>query len=129
MLNAILGDKVRLKTGPHSGERGVVDAIDGARLVVRLDRSGQKARVLAEQVTNFSLAARKAWVTEPHRAVGRKRGTKLSDRLSVTLRIDRHLWERFVALEASGLIDDRIGLINAWLREKLADMERKGRQT
>ena len=63
---------------------------------------GSKVRVTPEQITNFSLAARKAWVTEPDRAVGRRKGTKLSDRVSVTLRLDRDLWEQFLGLEEDG---------------------------
>ncbi len=49
-----------------------------------LEESGSKVRVAPEQVTNYSLAVRKAWVTGPDRAVGRKKGTKLCDRVSVT---------------------------------------------
>ena len=73
-----------------------------------------------EDLTNYSLAPRNAWRTDPDWAVGRRKGTKLCDRVSVTLRIDRDLWARFVALEGSGDIDDRTGVINRWLREKLA---------
>ena len=46
-------------------------------------------RMTPEQVTNYSLATRRAWVTDPDRAVGRRKGTKLTDRVSVTLRFDR----------------------------------------
>src|SRR5262245_32920351 len=106
-MKAAAGDKVRVKAGNHAGERGTVDALDGEKLVIRLDESGLTARVLPEQVTNFSLAARKAWKTEPHRAVGRRKGTCLSDRVSVTLRLDRELWEHFQALEDAGTIEDR----------------------
>jgi hypothetical protein len=128
-VKAATGDKVRLKVGEHAGERGLVEAVEGEKLVIRMEKSGLRLRVLAEQVTNFSLAARKAWVTEPDRAVGRRKGTKLSDRVSVTLRLDRELWERFLALEEDGVIDDRTGLINGWLREKLDELGSGGRQT
>jgi hypothetical protein len=84
-------------------------------------------RVLAEEITNFSLAARKAWVTGPDRAVGRRKGTKLTDRVSVTLRFDREVWEHFIGLEEQGVIDDRIATINAWFREKLVELDRGGR--
>jgi hypothetical protein len=97
------------------------------KLLIRLEESGAKTRVTPEQVTNFSLAARKAWVTGPDRAVGRKKGTKLYDRVSVTLRFDRDPWEHFLALEEEGVIDNRTGLINGWFREKLADLDRGGR--
>jgi hypothetical protein len=123
------GDKVRLKVGAHAGCRGVVESIEGEELLVRLEDSGSMTRVAPEQVTNFSLAARKAWVTGPDRAVGRKKGTKLCDRVSMTLRFDRDLWEHFLALEEDGVIGNRTGLINGWFREKLANLERGGRQS
>ena len=57
------------------------------------------------------------------RAVGRRKGTRLCDRVSVTLRLDRDLWERFMALEDAGRIEDRTALINRWFREKLAELD------
>ena len=126
-MKAEAGDKLRLKAGPHAGARGHLDAFDGDKLVVRLEGSELNVRVTPDQVTNFSLAARKAWITEPDRAVGRRKGTKLYDRVSVTLRLDRDLWERFLGLEEDGVIDDRTGLINGWFREKLAGLD-GGRQ-
>jgi hypothetical protein len=128
-VKAEAGDKVRLKAGSHAGARGLLDAFDGDQAVVRLEGSGQKVHVTPEQVTNFSLAARKAWVTEPDRAVGRRKGTKLSDRVSVTLRLDRDLWDLFLGLEKAGVIEDRTGLINEWFREKLAGLDRGERQS
>jgi hypothetical protein len=128
-VKAVAGDKVRLKAGDHTGERGVVESLDGEKLLVRLEQSNAKVRLTAEQVTNYSLAARKAWVTEPRRAVGRRKGTKLTDRVSVTLRFDRDLWEHFLALEEVGVIDDRTGLINGWFRENLAELDREGRKS
>ncbi len=128
-MKAEVGDKVRLKVGPHAGARGEISAIDGEKLMVRLDKAAQKVRVAPDQVTNFSLAARKAWVTEPDRAVGRRKGTKLSDRVSVTLRLDRDVWEQFQGLEEDGIIEDRTRLINGWFREKLAGLEDGGRKS
>src|SRR3954451_13255887 len=122
-MTARPGDKVRLKVGLHAGERGVVEAVDGEKLLIRLEGLGQTVRVLPDQVTNFSLAARKAWATEPDRAVGRRKGTKLSDRVSVTLRLDRDIWEHFLGLEEEGVIQDRTGLINGWFRENLARLD------
>jgi len=128
-VKAAAGDKVRVKLGDHAGARALVEAVDGEKLTIRLEEAEVRLRVLPEQVTNFSLAARKAWVTGPDRAVGRKKGTKLYDRVSVTLRFDRDLWEHFLALEEEGVIDDRTGVINGWFREKLADLDRGGRQS
>jgi hypothetical protein len=127
-LNVETGDKVRLKAGEHRGERGMVETVDGGKLAVRLESSARVVRVLPEQVTNFSLAARKAWVTEPNRGVGRRKGTRLCDRVSVTLRLDRDLWERFTALQEAGAIEDRTAVINRWFREKLAELAGEGRQ-
>jgi hypothetical protein len=124
LVKAATGDKVRLKSGAHAGARGFLEAFDDEKVVVRLEDSALKVRVTPEQITNFSLAARKAWVTEPDRAVGRRKGTKLSDRVSVTLRLDRDLWELFLGLEEEGVIEDRTGLINALLRAKLARLYR-----
>jgi hypothetical protein len=129
LVKADVGDKVRVKAGAHIGERGLVEAVDGERLLIRLEESGSKVRVGPAQVTNFSLAARKAWVTGPDRAVGRKKGVKLYDRVSVTLRFDREVWEHFLALEDEGIIDDRTELINGWFRDKLARLDRGGRRS
>ncbi len=128
-MKAEAGDKVRVKAGTHAGARGFLDAFDEEKFVVRLEDSGLKVRVPPEQITNFSLAARKAWATEPDRAVGRRKGTKLCDRVSVTLRLDRDLWELFIGLEEEGVIEDRTGLINKLLREKLAKLDRRRRES
>ena len=128
-MKAAAGDKVRMKVGEHAGERGLVEAMDGEKLIIRLEKSGSKVRTTPEQVTNYSLAARKAWVTDPDRAVGRRKGTKLTDRVSVTLRFDREVWDYFLRLEEQGLIDDRTATINAWFREKLIELDRGGRQS
>lgn len=127
-MKADFGDKVRLKAGAHRGERGVVSSVEGDKLLVRLETSGLLVRVLPEAVINYSLAARKAWVTEPNRRVGRRKGTKLCDRVSVTLRIDRDLWERFRDLESASLIEDRTAAINSWLREKVDQLDSVERQ-
>ncbi len=114
-----IGDKVKLKKPNSASARGVVEAVQGDELLVRLDASGEQVAVVSEFVTNFSLAARKAWRNMPHRRVGRPKGARHCDRASVTLRIDRELWEQFKDDEAAGLIQDRTATINAWLRELL----------
>jgi hypothetical protein len=101
----------------------VIERVDGGKLVVRLEDSDTMVRVLAKDVTNYSLAARKAWVTDPHRGVGRRKGTRLCDRVSVTLRVDRELWELFQELENRNVIDDRTAIINQWFREKLTMLD------
>ena len=99
--------------------RGVVAAVHGDELLVRLDESGELVTVASARVTNFSLAARKAWKNMPHRRVGRPKGARHCDRVSVTLRIDRELWEQFKQDEIEGLIEDRTATINAWFRDML----------
>jgi uncharacterized protein (DUF4415 family) len=110
---------VKLKTGLHCGVRGVVESLAENRVVIRVEGINGLATVSPDEVTNFSLAARKAWLRMPKRQVGRPKGSKFYDRVSVTLRIDRDLWERFQSHEKAGLIEDRTATINAWLREKV----------
>ena len=121
-MDAEPGDKVRIKVGTHSNQRGIVEAIDGEKLLVQMEKTGLRIRLHADQVTNFSLAARKAWVTGPDRGVGRPKGTKLRDRVTVTFRIDRELWEQFMRLVETGRIEDRNSIVNSWFREKLAEL-------
>jgi|SRR5438132_9319115 len=127
-MKAETGDKVRMKAERHCGARGIIEAVHDGTLVVRLDGSGQTVKATAQEVTNYSLAARRAWKTEPNRGVGRPKGMRFCDRVSVTLRIDRDLWERFQAGEANGLIEDRTAVVNACLREKLAELKRAERR-
>src|SRR5712691_6217015 len=119
-----VGDKVKLKGGNNASVRGVVEAVQGDELLVRLDESGELIAVASQFVTNFSLAARKAWKNMPHRQVGRPKGARHCDRVSVTLRIDRELWEQFRQDEEEGLIEDRTATINAWFRDMLDKLTR-----
>lgn len=119
-----IGDKVRLRRDYASGARGIVEEAEGNRLVVRLEGSERKLRVGAQNVTNLSGAARKAWINMPKRRVGRPKGLRLCDRTSVTLRIDRDLWKRFREKESIGAVKNRTATINQWLREKLSELER-----
>ena len=118
-MKPAVGDKVRLKDHNGTPVRGVVAAVHNDQLLVRLDASGELIAVAPARVTNFSLAARKAWKHMPHRRVGRPKGARHCDRVSVTLRIDRELWAQFRQDEAEGLIEDRTATINAWLRDML----------
>ena len=127
-MQARAGDKVRLKSNGQPGARGIVERIAGDALVVRIENSAELVRVPPDDVVNFSLAARKAWKSMPDRRVGRPKGTRICDRVSVTLRIDRVLWEQFQSDEEHGLIEDRTATINSWLREKLYALERVERR-
>jgi len=128
-MHAKPGDKVRLKIGSHRGERGTVERLQGEDLLVRLDAGGELVQLQAEALTNFSLAARKAWERMPERRVGRPKGSGTMDRINVTLRIDRILWDRFRKAEAAGLITDRTATINAWVSERLGELEGRGAAT
>jgi len=121
-MTAEPGDKVRLKHADHAGERGIVETIEKGSFVVRVEGTGATLKVVPEDVTNLSLAARKAWQSLPTRRVGRPKGLKFCDRVSVTLRFDRDLWEEFQKKESLGLIEDRTATINQWIREKLAQL-------
>jgi hypothetical protein len=116
------GDKIRIKTGRHAGHRGVVKKVRKSRLVIRLDGSGELVESIDTGTTNFSLAARKAWARMPARRVGRPKGTTKTDRVSVTLRMDREVWDQFQQAEAAGVIEDRTATINAWIATRLNDL-------
>src|SRR5437879_6159671 len=122
-MNGKTGDRVRLKEGAHRGERGIVARSHRGRLLVRLEKGERLIEVPPPTVTNFSLAARKAWESMPDRRVGRSKGSRVCDRVSVTLRIDRNLWEDFRAMESNGRIGDRTTLVNTLLRKKLAKLK------
>jgi uncharacterized protein (DUF4415 family) len=124
-MSVEVGDKVRVRTGEHAGARGVVAVVEGNSVTIRLDGTAVTVALPTESVTNFSEAARKAWQSQPRRQVGRRKGTRLSDRVSVTLRIDREVWERFRFVEAHGIIEDRTATINRWFREKLDELKQE----
>jgi uncharacterized protein (DUF4415 family) len=119
-----VGDKIKLKNHRGAPMRGIVEEVQDDELLIRLHESGELVAVASELVTNFSLAARKAWKNMPHRQVGRPRGARHCDRVSVTLRIDRELWEQFKRGESEGRIRDRTATINFWFREMLDRLER-----
>jgi hypothetical protein len=119
-LAALVGDKVKLKR-PASGSnvRGVVVAVGPSRIRIRISDSDEIVSARPAEITNYSLAARKAWQHMPVRNVGRPRGSKVSDRLSVTIRVNRDLWKRFTQAEAEGLIGHRTSILNQWIAEGL----------
>ncbi len=119
-MKAIVGDKIRVKSDL---KRGLVERIKRKALIVRLE-NGEIAKFNEAELTNFSLAARKAWESMPHRRVGRPKGTSRTDRVSVTLRINRDLWKQFKLAEKKGLIVDRTATVNEWIAEKLNELKK-----
>jgi hypothetical protein len=107
-------DKVRISTGPHAGQRAIVEKATQVSVQVRLQDSKRRVSVGPDAIANYSAAARRAWKTMPARKVGRPRGQTV-DRISVTVRLDRTLWDRFRKLEAKGDIDDRAGFLETAL--------------
>jgi hypothetical protein len=92
--------------------------------IVSLTQRDGTVLVPTEHLTNYSLAARRAWHSMPDRKVGRPAGSKVSDRVSVIFRIDRLLWNEFLNVEQSGLVADRTYAINECLRNILASAQR-----
>jgi len=115
-MNHLPGDKVLIKKGSHAGRRGVIIKVARSQSLLRLVESEQTCEICTEHLLNYSLAARKAWLKMPTRKVGRPFGTRVSDRVSVTLRIDRELWNAFQDAEEQGLIDNRTATINMLLQ-------------
>jgi len=120
VLIPLVGDKVKLKRSASvaAGAHGVLTEASEP-LSVRLDESGEIITVSTDMLTNFSLAARKAWQNMPERNVGRPKGSRVCDRVSVTIRVDRDLWERFRRAEATGTVADRTLTLNRWIAEGL----------
>lgn len=57
-----VGDKIRISAGNQKGQRGIIRDVTNSSLEVRLE-SGETVDISPMDVTNFSLAARKAWRT------------------------------------------------------------------
>jgi hypothetical protein len=117
------GDKVRIKRGEFAGERGILVRPQLGDWVVSLTKQSRAVMVSIEDLTNYSLAARRAWRSMPDRKVGRPAGSKVSDRISVIFRIDRTIWNEFLDAERSGLVRDRTNVINECLRSVLTSVQ------
>jgi hypothetical protein len=116
---SLAGDKVRIKTGSHAGERGILQVATDGALSVSLE-TGAIAPVFGEELTNFSLAARRAWKVMPKRA-----GRPTSDgpqKKMVSIRIDSQVWELLSRAVELGLIPSREQAINTWLRVKVNEL-------
>jgi hypothetical protein len=118
------GDKIRIKSGKFAGERGILMRPHSSKWIVSMPHKDLTFLVSTEELTNYSLAARRAWRSMPDRKVGRPAGSKVSDRVSVIFRVDRTLWNQFLIAEEAGFIADRTTVINACLRDVLASSRR-----
>ena len=76
-MKARSGDRVKLKNGHYRGMRGTVEGLRNGHLVVKLEDQDKLVELEAHEVTNFSLAARKAWKSMPHKRVGRPKGSRV----------------------------------------------------
>ena len=112
-------------SGCRKVDGGVVVRVTSRTILIEVD--GKRFESTPDDVTNLSLAARKAWESMPARRVGRPKGSCHCDRVSVTLRIDRDLWEDFRRLEAVGAIQDRTAIINALIREETEKLKINGK--
>lgn len=119
------GDKVRIRKGPFSGKRGTLKLKRSGGWIVSFEDGDSDGVIRTGDMTNFSLAARRAWHSMPNRKVGRPVGTKVSDRVSIIFRVDRTLWEEFVAAEQAGVVGDRTTFINDCLRKFLLSAIRR----
>lgn len=114
-----VGDKIRLRFGPNAGERGLVEEVTESALLVHLI-SGDRVIAPREGITNYSLAARRAWDVMPKRA-GRPSSAGPAKKM-VSIRIDSQVWELLGQAVDLGLIPSREQAINVWLHQKADEL-------
>jgi hypothetical protein len=110
------GDKIRVRSGSYKGARGVIRAELNGLLEIQLDDS-KIICVSTKEVTNYSLAARRAWQVMPKRA-GRPQLSTPRKKM-VSMRLDVDIWNRLGEAVDLGLITNREEAVNTWLRERL----------
>ena len=113
---AHIGDKVRLRSGTYVKERGVVQAKVGELLEIRLDED-TLIHAGPEEITNYSLAARRAWQVMPKRA-GRHQLAVPRKRMA-SLRLDIDVLDDLDKATELGLIPNKEQAVNTWLRQQL----------
>jgi hypothetical protein len=111
-----LGDKIRIRSGPHTGARGIVRSQNDGQLELQIGED-VIIRVPINNVTNYSLAARRAWKTMPKRA-GRPQFAVPRKKM-VSIRIDIDVWERLGEALDLGLIPSKEEAVNTWIQEQL----------
>ncbi|HYT45759.1 MAG TPA: hypothetical protein VEP90_25765 [Methylomirabilota bacterium] len=110
------GDKIRVRVGPHTGARGIIQAELDGLLEIQLDESNS-INVPIKDVTNYSLAARRAWQVMPKRS-GRPQLPAPRKKM-VSFRLDIDVWDQLGEAVELGLIPSREQAINVWLRQQL----------
>ncbi len=110
------GDKIRIRSGSYTGARGIIQAESNGLLEIQLDESSI-VHVVSDEVTNYSLAARRAWKTMPKRA-GRPQLSTPRKKM-VSIRLDVDLWDRLGEAVELGLVPGREQAVNTWLRQHL----------
>jgi hypothetical protein len=112
-----VGDKVRVRIGDYAGARGLVRGIEDGHLEVEIEPDTM-IRASAAGVTNYSLAARRAWQTMPKRA-GRPRSAE-PRRKTLSVRLYPDVWALYQQVSSLGLLPSQTLAVNNWLREGLA---------
>ncbi len=110
------GDRVRVKARPGDPQRGIVRQVSKAWLRVETD-DGESLLVPPDSVTNYSLAARRAWRTMPKHA-GRPRSARRDTRM-ISVRIRDSTWSLLARAVDLGLVSSRERAIDVWVRERL----------
>ena len=113
---ARIGDKVRLRSGIHAKERGVVQVTAGESLEIQLDE-GTLIHARPEEITNYSLAARRAWQVMPKQA-GRHQLAVPRKRMA-SLRLNIDVLDDLDKATELGLILNKEQAVNTWLRQQL----------
>ncbi len=111
-----MGDKLRIRSGDRAGQRGIAVGEDSGQIIVAL-MTGEELVLARDQMTNFSLAARRAWKVMPKRA-GRPKAQG-ERKTMVSLRLEHDVKRRLSLAAEMGLIRTREDAVNGWLRECL----------
>jgi uncharacterized protein (DUF4415 family) len=111
-----IGDKIRIRSGLYSGMRGIIQAEINGGVEVLLD-DGNSIHVEPTDITNYSLAARRAWQKMPKKA-GRPQSPTPRKKM-VSMRIDVDVWNMLQEAGERGLISNREKAVNDWIREQV----------
>jgi hypothetical protein len=119
--DAHIGDKVRIRSGPHAKERGVVQAKVGEFLEIQLD-TGPRIQAGPLEITNYSLAAR-GGLSVPAQSVMPKHAGRhqlaVPRKKMVSLRLDIDVLDDLAEATELGLIPNKEQAVNTWLRQQL----------